>query len=46
MRAPFGMGIPRGYPFPVHFKLLNFCIAFCAYLYLHQKTVTNTSTKV
>lgn len=46
MRAPFGMGIPRGYPFPVHFKLSNFCKDKRAYLYLRQKSVTNAHTKV
>lgn len=25
MRAPFCLVIPRGYPFLVHFKLLNIC---------------------
>ena len=44
MRAPFGLGIPRGCPFVVHFKLLNICKAFSAYLYLQQLSIFNAPT--
>ena len=46
MRAPFCLVIPRGYPLLVHFKLLNICKTFFAYLYLQQKPITNAHTKV
>lgn len=39
MRAPSGLGIPRGYPFLHRFKLLNICKGLRGYIYLSQRYV-------